>query len=192
MSTPAAASRSTSTPPACSWEISPPGKEDGGATPDRTTNGRTNAGGIAFDVKFDEPTAAKPAMRSTQRAKPPLAPSAAASITSTGGGGGGAVASASASASTFTSSEQPLAAGLPVNLFSAATSLPAKVETLRMYLEEKLGVATFQKVYAYVSREENGEQESGEREAILALLAHQKDQLPLVHTLVYLQEALDG
>ena len=61
-----------------------------------------------------------------------------------------------------------------------------------MYLEEKLGVPTFQKVYAYVSREENGEQESGEREAILALLAHQKDQLPLVHTLVYLQEALDG
>ena len=98
-----------------------------------------------------------------------------------------------------------------------------------MYLEEKLGVATFQKVYAYVSREENGEQESGEREAVLALLAEQKDQLPLVrrrrrarptalapppapppsphratrdgraqrllgqvHTLVYLQEALDG
>ena len=49
-----------------------------------------------------------------------------------------------------------------------------------MYLEEKLGVATFQKVYAYVSREENGEQESGEREAVLALLAEQKDQLPLV------------
>ena len=48
-----------------------------------------------------------------------------------------------------------------------------------MYLEEKLGVA-FQKVYAYVSREENGEQESGEREAVLALLAEQKDQLPLV------------
>ena len=49
-----------------------------------------------------------------------------------------------------------------------------------MYLEEKLGVATFQKDYAYVSREENGEQESGEREAVLALLAEQKDQLPLV------------
>ena len=84
-------------------------------------------------------------------------------------------------------------------------------------------------VYAYVSREENGEQESGEREAVLALLAEQKDQLPLVrrrlpraphrahrrprrpasphrptrdgraqrllgqvHTLVYLQDALDG
>ena len=103
-----------------------------------------------------------------------------------------------------------------------------------MYLEEKLGVATFQKVYAYVSREENGEQESGEREAVLALLPSRRIScrwcaaadartaartaarpaaqpapppsprrrpmrdgraqrlLGQVHTLVYLQEALDG
>ena len=49
----------------------------------------------------------------------------------------------------------------------------------------------FERVYEYVAREESGEQQSGEREEILAFMADRRDALPLVHTLLYLEEALD-
>ena len=50
----------------------------------------------------------------------------------------------------------------------------------------------FAHVYDYVSREESGEQQAGEREQILAFMAEhgQRELLPLVHTLLYLEEAL--
>ena len=52
--------------------------------------------------------------------------------------------------------------------------------------------SAFDRVYDYVSREENGAQQSGEREAILAFMAEhgQRELLPLVHTLLYLEDAL--
>ena len=68
----------------------------------------------------------------------------------------------------------------------------AQVEKLRAHLEDKLGSRdAFERVYSYVSREEVGEQQSGEREEILAFMADKRDLLPLVHTLLYLEEALD-
>jgi hypothetical protein len=46
-------------------------------------------------------------------------------------------------------------------------------------------------VYDYCCREENGVQEDGEREAMLALMAGKQELLPLVHTLLYLEETLE-
>ena len=59
---------------------------------------------------------------------------------------------------------------VPAQLFGVGRPLASKVERLRAHLEEKLGSrAAFNRVYDYVSREESGEQQSGEREEILAV-----------------------
>ena len=82
---------------------------------------------------------------------------------------------------------------MPAQLFGAGTPLSDKVLRLRTHLVEQLGgQSAFDRVYKYVSREESGEQQSGEREAILAFMAEQgqRELLPLVHTLLYLEDAL--
>ena len=134
---------------------------------------------------------------------------------------------------------------VPAQLFGVGRPLASKIEKLRAHLEEKLGSReAFERVYDYVSREERSEQQSGEREEILAVrtkgqhktsphaflprtcvpchapcllragkallrtpdpqkpprpsftlirqfMGDEKDCLPLVHTLLYLEEALD-
>ena len=82
---------------------------------------------------------------------------------------------------------------VPAQLFGAGTPLSNKVDKLRAHLVDKLGsVGAFERVYDYVSREESGEHLSGEREAILAFMEEQgqRELLPLVHTLLYLEDAL--
>jgi len=82
---------------------------------------------------------------------------------------------------------------LPPGLFAPGSSLPTKVETLRMHLEECLGgEQAFKRVYAYVLRDENGECEgAAERTALLDFLgAERKRLLPLVYTLAYMEDAL--
>eukprot|EP00965_Chrysotila_dentata_P111937 3701848-Pleurochrysis_carterae.AAC.1 len=70
---------------------------------------------------------------------------------------------------------------MPSDLFPAGSSLMSKVEMLRMHLEERLGGPdAFARVYDFVCREEAGDQQSGEREAVLAFLAHKSNLLPLV------------
>ena len=67
------------------------------------------------------------------------------------------------------------------------------MQNLRNYLMSELGSKdAFERVYDYVSREEIGEQQSGEREQILAFLSNQgkRELLPIVHTLIYLEDAL--
>ena len=102
-------------------------------------------------------------------------------------------------------------------LLSEAPTLSSKIETLRQHLEQRLGgCAALQRVcphpnpnpnlnpnpkpkpnpnpnqvYDYCCREENGVQEDGEREAMLALMAGKQELLPLVHTLLYLEETLE-
>ena len=53
------------------------------------------------------------------------------------------------------------------------------------------GCAALQRVYEYCCREENGVQEDGEREAVLAFMGGRQELLPLVHTLLYLEETLE-
>ena len=82
---------------------------------------------------------------------------------------------------------------VPAQLFGAGTPLSNKVSKLRSHLIEQMGSeGAFARVYDYVSREESGEQQAGEREQILAFMAEhgQRELLPLVHTLLYLEEAL--
>ncbi len=80
---------------------------------------------------------------------------------------------------------------VPAQLFGVGRPLSSKVERLRAHLQEKLGSrAAFERVFDFVSREESGEQQSGEREEILLFLADQRDLLPLMHTLLYLEEAM--
>ena len=77
-------------------------------------------------------------------------------------------------------------------LLSEAPTLSSKIETLRLHLEERLGgCAALRRVYDYCCREENGVQEDGEREVMLALMAGKQELLPLVHTLLYLEETLE-
>jgi len=81
---------------------------------------------------------------------------------------------------------------VPAQLFGVGRPLSSKVEQLRAHLEKTLGSKdAFLRVYDYVSREESGAQQSGEREEILSFMADKRDLLPLVHTLLYLEEALD-
>ena len=155
---------------AVAWEI--------GGTPQKPEEGSRGGatGGIAFDVTLDAP--ASKAMRASQKAASgKRAPEAPAPETP------GARTPESAS-NTLT---------VPAQLFGAGTPLSDKVLRLRTHLVEQLGgQSAFDRVYKYVSREESGEQQSGEREAILAFMAEQgqRELLPLVHTLLYLEDAL--
>ena len=82
---------------------------------------------------------------------------------------------------------------MPAQLFGAGTPLSKKVQKLRSHLVEQLGgQATFDRIYGYVLREESGEHLSGERDQILSVMAEQgqRELLPFVHTLLYLEEAL--
>ena len=143
-----------------------------------------HAGGCAFDIDVARP--APRGGRRLSREKPAAAPApehpgaakahahAAAERCGGGGGGGGS--------------------GLPQmqQLLSEAPTLSSKIETLRQHLEERLGgCAALQRVYDYCCREENGVQEDGEREAMLAFMAGKQELLPLVHTLLYLEETLE-
>ena len=80
---------------------------------------------------------------------------------------------------------------VPAHLFGLGRPLSSKVERLRAHLQEKLGSqAAFERVFDFVSREESGVQQIGEREEMLSFLADQRDLLPLMHTLLYLEEAM--
>ena len=146
---------------------------------------RGASGGIAFDVTLDAPTAAARGLRQTQKpsygrraAEPPPPPPPPTAPPATRG------AVPEGAAATLT---------VPAQLFGAGTPLSSKVQKLRDHLVEQLGgKAHFERVYDYVAREESGAQQSGEREQILAFMAAQgqRELLPLVHTLLYLEEAL--
>ena len=149
---------------------------------------RGGSGGIAFDVTLEAPRGG-------------------------GGGGGGALGATRKSASvagrpkpfdaaaaaaprpppTAPSEPQTQTLTVPAQLFGQGTPLSSKVHKLRAHLVEQLGgQVNFDRVYEYVSREESGAGQSGEREAILTFMADhgQRELLPLVHTLIYLEEAL--
>jgi len=101
-------------------------------------------------------------------------------------------AAVTASAVADSGVDNSTALNVPAQLFGVGRPLSSKVERLRTHLEEKLGSKeAFERVFDYVSREESGAQESGEREEILSFMADQRALLPLVHTLLYLEEALD-
>jgi len=159
------------------WEISPPAAElprSGGGAP-MPVSAERRTGGVAFDIAFDGP------------------PSVGRQASHVGGASRLAppAAERSRSAEAAVQGGQASRAELPTHLFSGGSSLSSKVETLRMHLEQNLGgQAALQKVLSYVVREESGEQREGEREEMLSFMADQKSLLPLVHTLLYLEEAL--
>jgi hypothetical protein len=165
------------------WEIGSPSRQTQERAPQAPGRAHGAPGGIAFDVTLKAgPKATKPPARNMpppegeRRAavEPPRPP-----------------APATPSASEMGSAAATLT--VPAQLFGAGTPLSNKVQKLRSHLIDKLGgQGPFDKVYDYVSREESGEQQAGEREEILAFMAStgQRELLPLVHTLIYLEDAL--
>uniref|UniRef100_A0A7S2GBD7 non-specific serine/threonine protein kinase n=1 Tax=Haptolina brevifila TaxID=156173 RepID=A0A7S2GBD7_9EUKA len=144
------------------------------STMDGSDGGRRH-GGIKFDVTLESGSKAlkPPARQALDGRREPAQEAGTAGL-----------AGASGDASTTLS--------VPAQLFGVGRPLASKVDKLRAHLEDKLGSRqAFERVYDYVSREEKSEQQSGEREEILAFMADQRDLLPLVHTLLYLEEALD-
>jgi len=78
---------------------------------------------------------------------------------------------------------------------AAAMDACEPARKLREHLIRQLGDAEiFERLYAYVLREEKGEEATDERDAIVSYLSNhrQTELLPLVHTLYYLEEALGG
>ncbi|KAL1496601.1 hypothetical protein AB1Y20_014205 [Prymnesium parvum] len=153
--------------PAAVWMVSPPA--DGPSCSEQAPiSAERRNGGIAFNISFDGPLTAS----SRQ----------SAAMTAMHRG---------TSRQAVESNIAGARAEMPAHLFSGSTSLSSKVETLRMHLEAQLGgQAALQKVLTYVIREENGEQLAAEREEMLNSMAERRNLLPLVHTLLYLEEAL--
>ena len=75
-----------------------------------------------------------------------------------------------------------IGSSLPMELLENAPSLSAKIETLRLYLEQQLGgPAALERVYSYCAREECGSpggKGTEERAEILAFL-HARGVMPL-------------
>jgi len=141
------------------------------STASTVTDAERRHGGIKFDVTLEsQPKSVKRTTRPAEHTAAPAAPTPVADI----------------------SVEASTTLNVPAQLFGVGRPLSSKVERLRGHLKEKLGSEeAFARVYDYVSREESGSQQSGEREEILSFMADQRDLLPLVHTLLYLEEALN-
>ena len=179
------------------WEISPPPpalSTPAGSTPDR----RSGPGGIAFDITLDEKPASRPGRRSNPDPppRPPASRGPSASPqppqrTPQTNPPARARHASPPPATPPLEAAAALTSTVPSELFGANTPLSSKVVTLRRHLESKLGGReAFERVYDYVSREESGEQQSGEREQVLHAMGPQRELLPLVHTLLYLEDSL--
>lgn len=174
-------------PAAVAWSISmestPPPSE-----PQVNRKPSMGTGGIAFEIAFDDP----PSRPSRKKSGTPGASNKAGRAAPASA----ALAPPAPTRDIRSSFEEHAEPGLlPQNIYVPGSSLPNKVETLRMYLEEALGGEdVFKRVYGYVLRDENGECEDvEEKEALHAYLGPQRKRLvPLVYTLAYMEDALSA
>ena len=161
-------------------------------------------GGVAFVVGGMSPPAAAPVVKRGSRANSggrlpratahgaqtlERAPAAARATGgsgsgsgSSGGGSGGGSSCVSAKGGDGGGGGGEVGSSLPMELLENAPSLSAKIETLRLYLEQQLGgPAALERVYSYCAREDCGSpggKGTEERAEILAFL-HARGVMPL-------------